>query len=99
MDTDQVNEIEDLSDDTINSLVQRIERSNAVEQLIYRESEIDELWRLLGGVNPAANVAEANGANPERIRALRAVIMEVHDLIGVDENPAAAAAKLRAALA
>ena len=93
MQLDQVHEIDDLTPAALLLLVQRIERSRSPEQLIYREAELDEVWRLLGN---------HEGAHPEmsaeRFRELKAAVMEAHDLVGVDENPKAAAERLRTVL-
>ena len=85
MDLDQLHPIEDLSRRTLMELSERIARSRTEEQFVYRECEIDEVWRLLGPAHaPGDNVA------------LRAAVMEVHDLVGVDGDPRRAAERLRA---
>ena len=84
MDLDQLHPIEDLSRRTLMELSERIARSRTEEQFVYRECEIDELWRLLGPAH-----AEDDNA------ALRAGVMEVHDLVGVDGDPGRAATRLR----
>jgi hypothetical protein len=84
MNLDELHPIEDLSKATILALSDRIARSTSEEQFIYRECEIDELWRLLGPAHA-----------PNDDVALRAVVMEVHDLVGVDGDPKRAAARLR----
>jgi hypothetical protein len=91
MELDSVHPINDLSLRTLIDLSERIARSTSEEHLVYRESEIDEVWRLLGPSHAAAS-------EDERTAALRRVIMEVHDLVGVDSNPTAAAAKLRSVI-
>jgi hypothetical protein len=85
VDLDQLHPIEDLSRETMLDLSDRIAASRTEEQLVYRECEVDELWRLLGP-------AHAPGDNA----ALRAAVMEVHDLIGVDADVRKAANLLRA---
>jgi hypothetical protein len=89
---DTLHMIDDLEPGTIMALARRIEYSTTQEQLIYRESEIDELWRLLGLTN-AKTPDEVH-----RLSALRDAVMEVHDMVGVDENTTGAATRLRAAL-
>jgi hypothetical protein len=84
MNLDELHSVEDLSKATLLALSDRIARSTSEEQFIYRECEIDELWRLLGPAHaPSDNVA------------LRAAVMEVHDLVGVDGDPKRAAERLR----
>lgn len=84
MDLDQLHLVEDLSRRTLLDLSDRIAASKTEEQLVYRECEVDELWRLLGP-------AHAAGDNTS----LRAAVMEVHDLIGVDADVQKAAERLR----
>lgn len=84
VDLDQLHPIEDLTRRTLLDLADRIAASKTEEQLVYRECEVDELWRLLGP-------AHAAGDN----RDLRDAVMEVHDLIGVDADVRKAADRLR----
>lgn len=93
MQLDEIHQIDDLTPAALLVLVQRIERSRTPEQLIYREAELDEVWRLLG--NHAGAHPEMA---PERLAELKAAVMAAHDLVGVDENPKAAAERLRAVL-
>jgi len=95
MDLDSLHPIADVSLQTLQALIQRIELSRTPEQLVYRESEIDEIWRLLGP-NIEVLVLPAPGLQPA---ALKRAVLEAHDLVGVDGNVAAAAAVLRAAIA
>lgn len=95
MSLDQVNEVADLSEATLNALVLRLERSTTLEQLIYRETEIDELWRLLGGTDADAVLPDMDAP---RARQLREVILAVHDQVGVDGDAPGAAARLRQVL-
>jgi len=88
--------IENFSDLTIQILADRLQRSTTAEQHIYRESELDELWRLL-------DVAVRRG-DPEGIRekawlvAMRDSAHKAHDLVGMDGRPKEAAEVLRAVL-
>jgi len=96
LDLDDVLPIETFSDLTIQTLIDRLSRSTTAEQHIYRESELDELWRLL-------DIAERTG-DPEGLRgvewmrAMRAAVHRAHDLVGMDGKPKDAAAVLSAAL-
>lgn len=84
MDLDQLHPVEDLSRRTLLDLSDRIAASTTEEQMVYRECEVDELWRLLGPAHA-----------PEDNAPLRAAVMEVHDLIGVDGDVRRAAERLR----
>jgi hypothetical protein len=95
MDLDSVHPISEVSRLTLEELIRRIEHSKTPEQLVYRECEIDEVWRLLGPNLPNLQLPTP-GMQPD---ALKRAVLEAHDLVGVDGNVAAAAAALRAAMA
>jgi hypothetical protein len=63
--------------------------------LIYREAEMDEVWRIL---DLAITDPRTHSADLPMLEKIREVIMQVHDLIGVDEDVAAAAERLRTLL-
>jgi hypothetical protein len=94
MDLDSLHPIPEVSRRTLEELILRIERSQTPEQLVYRECEIDEVWRLLG-----PNISDLRLPTPGlQADALKRAVLEAHDLVGVDGNVAAAAAVLRAAM-
>jgi hypothetical protein len=97
LDIDTVIPVEAVSDLVIQTLIDRIQRSTTFEQFIYRENELDELWRLL---DIALRAGEPIGSRktPELER-LRDAVHRAHDLVGMDGKPAEAAATLRAVLA
>ncbi|MEO9132524.1 MAG: hypothetical protein ABI240_15125 [Sphingomonas sp.] len=74
----------------------RIQRSSSDEQFIYRESELDELWRLVDVALGGGDVD--NSRDPEQLRQMRDAIHRAHDLVGMDGKPLEAAATLREAL-
>jgi hypothetical protein len=90
MNIDQMHDVDDTSSETLARLCALIAASHSDEHLVYREIEIDELWRLLSIAKKLAS-----GAERGRIEAAMAVVMRVHDLIGIDGDTAAAAAVLR----
>lgn len=90
MDIDSLYDVSDTSPETLVLLSGLIARSRSEEQLVYRETEIDELWRLL-----AIERKWASGARAAQIDKVMGVVMVVHDLIGVSAEPAAAADMLR----
>jgi hypothetical protein len=94
MDLDSLHPIPELSRWTLRELIRRIERSKTEEQLVYRECEIDEVWRLLG-----PNMSDPQPDIDRLPRdALKRAVLEAHDLVGVDSNVEAAAAALRAVI-
>lgn len=88
---DDIHDVDDYTQITIRALIDRIERSTTPEQFIYRETELDEMWRLVD-----IRLRHAEGAERTSLEALRKAIVAAHDLIGMDEKPAEAAQALRA---
>lgn len=82
MNVDDIYVIEDYSPQTLRALAARVEKSTAFEQLIYRESELDEVWRLIDGDLAIAASAGAQSPQVQRLAALRELIVDAHDLIG-----------------
>jgi len=96
LDLDEVLPIENFSDLTIQMLADRLQRSTTVEQHIYRESEMDELWRLL---DIAVRSGDPDGVrSAARLAAMRDAVHRAHDLVGMDGKPKEAAEALRHAL-
>ena len=97
MDLDDILPIENFSDLTIQVLADRMQRSSTQEQFINRESEMDELWRLL-------DIAVRAGADPdglrdsEKLHMMRDLVHRAHDLVGMEGKPKEAAEVLRGAL-
>ena len=83
MQLDQTHAIADLSAETLAQLITRIELSRTEAQFIYRECELDEVWRLLDGGDDAD---------------LLAAVARAHDLVGMEGRPREAAQALREAL-
>lgn len=85
--------VEDFSDDTLRNIVAHLEASSTFEHYVYRESELDELCRLVemalrGSRGPADERRRA------RWRAIFDAAREAHDLVGIEE-PGRAAERLR----
>jgi len=94
-DLDGLHPIDDFSRETLRRLIARIERSFSDEQLIYREAELDEVWRLLDGAVAERVRHQGFGGVQESLESLRSTVMEAHDLIGVNRDPVASSARLR----
>jgi hypothetical protein len=93
---DELHDVPDCAAPTLQALAARLEASDTEMQLVYRETELDELWRW-------ADVALAQAQRDRRSRdalahwaEVRAEIMRIHDLVGIDTDLAAAAQGLRA---
>lgn len=96
MDLDSIFPVDNMSDLTVQTLVDRIQNSRTEEHFIYRETELDELWRL---VDVAIRTGDSEeGRSNERLRQMHTAIYRAHDLIGMDGKPTEAAAALREAL-
>lgn len=85
--------VEDFSEETLRNLVAHLEISTTFEQLVYRESELDEVCRLVDDA-----LQGGHGRADERQRTRWQVIFDAardaHDLVGVEE-PLRAAERLR----
>ena len=96
MDLDDILPVENFSDLTLQVLADRLQRTKTAEQCIYRESELDELWRL---VDIAAREGDPDGLrSSETLIQMRAAIQRAHDLVGMDNKPLEASAALREGL-
>ncbi len=96
MDLDSIFPVDNMSDLTIQTLVDRIQRSTTDEQFIYRETELDELWRL---VDMAQRQGDPEGRrDAEQLQSMRDMVHRAHDLVGMEGKPVEAAAALREAL-
>lgn len=92
---DRLHDVEDFTAKSLRVLIRRIERSYTPEHMVYREAELDEMWRLVDG---ALRDVRAHGGFEEVaviMERLRAIVMRAHDFIGVDSDVAKAAAELR----
>lgn len=96
MDLDDVMPVENFSDLTLQTLADRLARTRTPEQCIYRESELDEVWRL---VDIAMRAGDPDGLrDSEKLRQMRDAIHRAHDLVGMEGKPLEAAEALREAL-
>ena len=96
--TDQLNEVQSLDESQFNALIHRLENTRTVEQMIYREAELDEVWRY---VDAALRDAVKQGGSAELtdvLKALRQAVHKVHDLVGDDNDAGRAAQELRQSL-
>lgn len=98
MSPDDLRPIEDFSPATLAALIEALERSTTREHFVYREAELDDLWRVLDTALRAARRDTRERARADRLARLQAIAVEAHDLVGSDERPREAAARLRAAL-
>jgi hypothetical protein len=85
--------VEDFSEQTLRNLVAHLEESTTFEHFVYRESELDEVCRLVDDA-----LKGGQGRVDEQQRARWQVIFDAardaHDLVG-SEDPERAAKRLR----
>jgi hypothetical protein len=99
MDPDRIQPIEDYSPETLARLCDALDRSTTREHYVYREAELDDLWRVLDTALSGARRDSRKRGEAGRLERLLTVTMEAHDLVGSDERPAEAAVRLRAGFA
>lgn len=95
-DTDELHVVADRTPATLLALAERIEHSRDDMQLVYRETELDELWRW---VDADIDLARTNFAAAEAMHSLLLLkdeVMAIHDLVGVELDTHEAARRLRA---
>jgi hypothetical protein len=95
IDPDEIHEIDDFSSATLQAQVDRLLASSSAEHLIYRESELDEIWRLLDLEIASGRADGAPVADLAPLESMRASVMQAHDLVGNDGNLHGAAQRLR----
>ena len=93
MNPDHLVPVEDFSEETLRNIVAHLEASTTFEHFVYRESELDEVCRLVDDA-----LQGGQGRVDEQQRARWQIIFDAardaHDLVGVEE-PERAAERLR----
>ena len=97
MDPGHVVAVEDFSRETLRNLIAHLDASTEFEHFIYRESELDSLWRLLE-IAVAHGGTSADEPARSRLEQMLAAAQRAHDLVAA-ERPSEAAACLRHLLA
>jgi hypothetical protein len=98
IDLDDIAEISDFAQATLQALAVRLERSSTFQEFIAREIELDELWRRLDTGLKAAADDPATQNTRRTLEAMFGLVWEAHDLAG-EGRPTEAAARLREASA
>jgi len=83
--------VDDYTPATLRNLIAHLDASSSFEHCIYREAELDAVWRLL---DIALQRGDASQLSVPQLEALRDATHAAHDLVAA-EQPAAAAARLR----
>ena len=85
--------IDDFSDETLRNIVAHLEESTTFEHFVYRESELDEVCRLVDDALRGIQ-GRADAQQHARWQIVFDAARDAHDLVGVEE-PARAAERLR----
>ena len=85
---DQVEWIEDLSAKTLVALIERLEQSESMEQLIFRETEMDDAYRQADADVRLAERASDGQTLAQSLR-IRDIVLRAHDLVGLQAIPEA----------
>ena len=93
-DVDSTVDLVDYRADTLLRTAQRIGASKTTEQMIYREAELDEVWRL---IDMDRAQAPADSPRHGELGRLLELVRRAHDLVGQDEDASAAAALVQEA--
>lgn len=85
---DDIIDVREVTTGVLHTISERIRLSSTWEHMVYRENEIDQVWRLIDRPKPLTDL------QPHILAQLRANIMAIHDLIGVEHRPQDAAQML-----
>ncbi|MCY4623713.1 MAG: hypothetical protein OXC99_01705 [Chloroflexi bacterium] len=83
--------IHDFSPDTLLSLVERIESSSGFQHFIFREAELDDLWRQVEYALVNAQSSGPEHKDIDRLRVLLDCVVAAHDLVSVSKKEEAMA--------
>lgn len=99
IDPNDLSDIQDYSAATLRAQIERLLVSSTPEQLIYRECELDEIWRFID--LEIASLKASGGAASElaSLTRQRDIVMQAHDLVGVNADANTAAQRLRELIA
>lgn len=91
MDLNRPLPIHDFSPDTLLSLVERIESSSGFQHFIFREAELDDLWRQVEHALVHAQSQGPEHKDIDRLRILLECVVAAHDLVSVSKKDEAMA--------
>ena len=91
MDLNRPLPIHDFSPDTLISLVERIESSSGFQHFIFREAELDDLWRQVERALVGAQSSADGSKDVDRLRVLLECVQAAHDLVSESKKEEAMA--------
>ena len=83
--------VHDFSPDTLLSLVERIGSSSGFQHFIFREAELDDLWRQVERAFVGAQSDGSDAGNVDRLRVLLECVEAAHDLVSESKKEEAMA--------
>lgn len=92
---DELHDVLDCGPETLGALADRIDESDQEIRQIYRETEIDEVWRWVDVMLMQAQHEKASGDVIAHWMSVKTEVMDIHDLVGIDSDLKAAAVRLR----
>ena len=93
MNPDHLVPVEDFSEETLRNIVAHLEASTTFEHFVYRESELDEVCRLVDDVL-REGMRRVDAEQRARWQLIFEAARDAHDLVGIEE-PERAAERLR----
>jgi hypothetical protein len=93
MNPDHLVPVEDFSEETLRNIVAHLEASTTFEHFVYRESELDEVFRLVDDVL-RGGIRRIDAEQRARWQLILEAARDAHDLVGIEE-PERAAERLR----
>jgi hypothetical protein len=90
-------EIEDFSNETMLTVIERLERSEQPRHWIIREAELDDLWRYVEAAIDNERRQDPAAESVRHLQRLFGAVSEAHDLTG-EGRTKEAAQRLRQAL-
>ena len=88
----------DYSRETLAGLARRLQNSKRPEELVYRESELDEIWRLIDGDRLGAAAEFPHPVDIGALLKLQQAIHQVHDLVAEADDGVGAGRRLTEAM-
>ena len=88
-DVDRVIWVDDLTVATLIALIERLEQTSEMEQRLFREAELDNVYRQ---ADADVRLAQRDGTDTATLRELervREIVFRAHDLLGLGQMPAA----------
>ncbi len=92
---DELHDIFNINRQTLLDLADRVEVSEQDMRQIYRETELDEAWRLVDIALADSTHKRATSEVIAHWVSVKNEMMAIHDLVGVDSNLRTAAERLR----